>query len=130
MDTVLIVEDEPLIAWSVEDDLADAGYTVVVASNADEALKLLESRGDITTVFTDVDMPGSLDGLKLSAYASRRWPHLKIIITTGKGPPDPIHMPKGSTFLSKPYHLAQLRNAIVGMDGQGRSTSGLPSANL
>jgi DNA-binding NtrC family response regulator len=113
VDTVLIVEDEPLIAWTVEDDLTDAGYNVVVATNADQALELLESRSDITTVFTDVDMPGTLDGLTLSACVSRRWPQLKIIITTGKQPPDPTHMPKGSTFLPKPYLVDQLRAAIA-----------------
>ena len=113
MDTVLVVEDEPLIAACVEDDLIDAGYDVVVAVNADQALKLLESRNDITTLFTDVDMPGTLDGLKLSACVSRRWPQVKIIITTGKRPPDPTHMPKGSTFLPKPYLLGQLRSAIA-----------------
>ena len=113
MDTVLIVEDEPLIAWSVENDLTDAGYNVVVAMNADQALKMLESRSDIATLFTDIDMPGTLDGLKLSACVSRRWPHLKIIITTGKRSPDPAHMPKGSTFLAKPYLLGQLRSAIA-----------------
>ena len=112
MDTVLIVEDEPLIA-AAEDDLTDAGYDVVVAMNADQALKMLKSRSDIATLFTDIDMPGTLDGLKLSACVSRRWPHLKIIITTGKRSPDPTHMPKGSTFLAKPYLLGQLRSAIA-----------------
>ena len=113
METVLVVEDEALIAWTVEDDLTDAGYNVLVAHNAVEAVKLLESHSDITTVFTDIDMPGTLNGLKLAACVSRRWPPLKIIITTGKARPDQTEMPKGSKFLPKPYLMEQVRSAIA-----------------
>ena len=113
METVLVVEDEPLIAWTVEDELTDAGYNVVVAHTADEAMKVLEARSDITTLFTDIDMPGTLNGLKLAAFVSRRWPPIKIIITTGKSRPDPTEMPKGSRFLPKPYLMSQVRQAIA-----------------
>lgn len=112
MDTVLVVEDEPLIAWNVEDELTEAGYNVLVAANASQAISLLEARTDITTVFTDIDMPGTINGLRLAACVSRRWPPIKIIITTGKTPPDRTEMPKGSTFLPKPYLMQQVRNAI------------------
>ena len=64
MDTVLVVEDEPLIAWNVEDELTEAGYNVLVAANASQAISLLEARTDITTVFTDIDMPGTINGLE------------------------------------------------------------------
>ena len=114
METVLVVEDEPLIAWTVEDELTDAGYNVVVAHTADEAMKVLEARSDITTLFTDIDMPGTLNGLKLAACVSRRWPLVKIVITTGKSRPRQTDMPKGSKFLPKPYLLSQVRQTIVG----------------
>jgi DNA-binding NtrC family response regulator len=113
VETVLIVEDELLIAWTVEDELTDAGHKVVVAHTADEAIQLLEKRSDITTLFTDIDMPGTLNGLKLAACVSRRWPPVKIIVTTGKARPDETEMPKGSKFLPKPYLLSQLRAALA-----------------
>jgi two-component system, response regulator PdtaR len=72
--TVLVVEDEPWVRLSVSEDLAEAGYDVLVAANADEAIEILERRRDIRLVFTDVDMPGSMDGLKLAAFISDRWP--------------------------------------------------------
>ena len=120
METILIVEDEPLIAWSVEDDLTDAGYEVLVAHSGDEAMRLLESRGDVSTVFTDVDMPGTLNGLTLAACVSRRWPPMKIIITSGKDRPYLDEMPRGCQFLSKPYLMTQVRRAIAEANADAR----------
>lgn len=113
METVLVIEDEPLIAWTVEDDLADAGHNVLVAHTADDGMRLLETRSDITTLFTDINTPGTLNGLKLAACVSRRWPHVGIVITTGNERPDESEMPKGSKFLPKPYLLSQVRTAIA-----------------
>lgn len=101
MPTVLVVEDDAMIREIVKDELEDAGYTVVVASDADAAVAILEVRGDIRLVFTDIDMPGSMDGLKLAACVRDRWPPVHIIITTGKGRPAMI--PANALFIPKPY---------------------------
>ena len=101
MATVLIVEDEILILEVIQTELEDAGYDVVVANNADDAIAVLEARADIHLVFTDIDMPGSMDGLKLAACVRDRWPPVHIIITTGKA--RPLDIPANALFIPKPY---------------------------
>jgi two-component system, response regulator PdtaR len=101
MPTVLVVEDEVMIREVVRDELEDAGYTVVLASHADAAIAILETRRDIHLVFTDIEMPGSMDGLNLAAYVRDRWPPVHIIITTGKARPATI--PANALFIQKPY---------------------------
>jgi CheY-like chemotaxis protein len=101
MPTVLIVEDEILIREVVKDELEESGYSVVTAPNADAAIAILEARQDIHLVFTDIDMPGSMDGLKLAACVRDRWPPVHIIITTGKARPSTI--PINALFIPKPY---------------------------
>jgi len=98
---ILAVEDEFLIREVLIEDLTDAGFEVLSASNADDALVLLEARKDIYLVMTDIDMPGSIDGLKLAALVSDRWPPVHIIITTGKHRPKWI--PDRAQFVPKPY---------------------------
>ena len=87
MVTVLVVEDEFLIRQVLQIELEDAGYEVILADSADAAIAILEARSDIHLVFTDIDMPGSMDGLKLAACVRDRWPPIHIIITTGKARP-------------------------------------------
>lgn len=101
MATVLVVEDELLIRELVAEELAQAGYAVVIARNADQAIAILEARQDIHLVFTDIDMPGSMDGLKLAAAVRDRWPPVHIIITTGKA--RPLEIPANALFIPKPY---------------------------
>ena len=101
MPTVLVVEDEPLIREMVCEELELAGFDVVQVANADEAIALLEARFDIHLVFTDIDMPGSMDGLKLAAAIRDRWPPVNIIITTGKV--RPLDIPANALFIPKPY---------------------------
>ena len=101
MPIVLVVEDEPLIRAFVREELEGAGFDVVEATNADQAISILERRSDIRLVFTDVDMPGSMDGAKLAAAVRDRWPPIHIIITSGKARP-PI-MPLDAIFIPKPY---------------------------
>ena len=84
-------------------DLRDAGFTVFEARNADEAIARLEVHPEIAVLFTDIDMPGSMDGLRLSAAVRDRWPPVRIIITSGKRQPDPHVMPLGGVFVPKPY---------------------------
>ena len=107
MPTVLVVEDDTLIRLEVIEELESAGFSVIEAGDADQAIAVLEARQDIRLVFTDIDMPGSMDGLKLAAAVRDRRPPVHIIITTGKSRPNEI--PANALFIPKPY----LRNAIV-----------------
>jgi CheY-like chemotaxis protein len=109
---VLIVEDELLIRLYAADMLEEAGYRVIEASNADEAIKFLETRTDIRFIFTDIDMPGSMDGLKLAAAVRDRWPPVKIIVTSGHRFPKESDMPAGGRFLPKPYQSSDIVGAL------------------
>jgi CheY-like chemotaxis protein len=101
MPTVLIVEDEVLIRDIISEELEDAGFDVVRVGTADQAIATLEARLDIHLVFTDVDMPGSMDGLKLAAAVRDRWPPVNIIITSSQTRPTTV--PANSLFIPKPY---------------------------
>lgn len=101
MATVLIVEDEVLIREVVRAAVEDAGYDVLIADSADAAIAILEARTDIHLVFTDINMPGSMDGLKLAACVRDRWPPVHIIITTGNA--RPLEIPANALFIPKPY---------------------------
>jgi CheY-like chemotaxis protein len=103
MTVILTVEDEPLVSQFLGWVLEDAGYEVVATANADDAIEVLESRSDIRLVITDINMPGSMDGLKLAAAVKGRWPPIKIIVSTGMGKPKDEDMPPHSQFLSKPH---------------------------
>lgn len=87
MPVVLIVEDEPLIRNLVSEELTDAGFEVIEVGDTDAAIALLEFRQDIRLVFTDIDMPGSMNGLLLADCVRDGWPPAHIIITTGKARP-------------------------------------------
>ena len=105
---VLIVEDDFLIRMNGAEMIADAGFNVVEAANADEAIVILENRLDITVVFTDIQMPGSMDGLKLAAAIRGRWPPIKIIATSGFVDVRQDDLPEGGRFLPKPYRPEQI----------------------
>jgi CheY-like chemotaxis protein len=109
---VLIVEDEYLIRMDAVDMVRAAGFDVVEAANADEAILILEDRLDITVVFTDVQMPGSMDGLNLAASIRGRWPPIRIVAASGLVNVSAEHLPSGSRFLHKPYSAAQIAGAL------------------
>jgi CheY-like chemotaxis protein len=109
---VLIVEDEPLVRLCAVQIVEDAGYEVVEAANADEAIAILEGRRDIRVVFTDVHMPGSMDGLKLVAAVRDRWPPIKIMVTSGRHFVPERELPEGGRFFGKPYDPIQVKNAL------------------
>lgn len=96
--TVLVVEDDPLVLLSAVAMIEDAGYDVLEAANADEAIALLEDHPQIRVVFTDIEMPGSMDGLKLAAYVRDRWPPVAIIVTSGRILPGEGLLPAGRRF--------------------------------
>ena len=101
MTRILVVEDEVLIRDFILEELEDAGFEVVSAANADEAIVILETQLDIRLVFTDIDMPGSMNGMKLAAAVRERWPPIHLIITSGKGRPS--ELPVRAQFIPKPY---------------------------
>ena len=105
---VLVVEDDPLLRLQAADIIEEAAFEVVEASNADEAIAILEARPDITVLFTDIQMPGSMNGLKLAAAVKGRWPPIKIVATSGLVDVRPDDLPEGGRFLSKPYDPVQL----------------------
>ncbi|CDZ57719.1 response regulator [Neorhizobium galegae] len=100
---VLVVEDEPLLRMMAIDLVEDAGFEAVEAADADEAVKILEARADIRIVFTDIDMPGSMNGMKLAAAVRDRWPPIEIIIVSGHVRLSDVDLPERSVFFSKPY---------------------------
>ena len=106
---VLIVEDEFLLRADAAEFMESSGFTVYEASNADQAIALLERHADIRAVFTDIHMPGSMDGLKLAHYVRGRWPPVKLIMTSGHARPPAEDMPTGSAFVGKPYQLERSR---------------------
>lgn len=109
---VLIVEDEFLLRIDAADMIKGAGFEVIEAANADQAIKVLEARLDVTVVFTDIQMPGSMDGLKLAQAVRGRWPPIKIVATSGRLNVDEIDLPEGGRFLPKPYSHAQVARVL------------------
>jgi len=109
---VLIVEDEFLLRMDAVDMIAEAGFEVLEAGNADEAIGILESRPDITVVFTDIQMPGSMDGLKLARAVRGRWPPVKIVATSGHFHLGETDLPEGGRFLPKPYSSVQVTGVL------------------
>lgn len=109
---VLVVEDEPIVRMVIVLHLLDEGFDVLEAANADEAIALLEQNGSVHLVFTDIDMPGSMDGLKLADYVRTRWPPIRIIVTSGKRLVEIIELPDGGMFFAKPYQLDAVTTAM------------------
>jgi len=113
---VLVVEDEMLLRMKAVDMVRDAGFPSIEAVDADEALAMLESRSDIALLFTDIQMPGSMDGLKLAHAVRERWPSIKIILVSGLLRLSTDEIPRGSRFFGKPLisdeMVAEMRNMI------------------
>lgn len=109
---VLVVEDEPLMRMHAVHLVEKAGYEAVEAANADEAIEILEARKDIKIVFTDIHMPGSMDGLKLARAIRDRWPPIELILTSGHFRVDERDLPERGTFFSKPYNDDEVITAM------------------
>jgi CheY-like chemotaxis protein len=115
---VLVVEDEMLLRMSAVDMVEDAGFTPVEAVDADEAIAILESRSDIALLFTDIQMPGTMDGLKLARVVRQRWPPIKIILVSGQSKPPNIDIPPDSRFFGKPLESREMVAEMQNMIGQ------------
>jgi CheY-like chemotaxis protein len=109
---VLIVEDEALLRLDAKEVIEDRGFDVLEAKSADDAISILEQRNDIVLIFTDINMPGSMDGLKLVHFVRNRWPPIKIIATSGHARITVDDLPEGSHFVPKPYEPTEIANAI------------------
>jgi two-component system, response regulator PdtaR len=105
---VLVVEDDFLLRMDAVDIVRSAGFDAVEAGNADEAIAILEARPNIHVVFTDIQMPGSMDGLKLAKFVKDRWPPIRIMTTSGRVRIDGGDLPRGGRFIPKPYSPAQV----------------------
>jgi CheY-like chemotaxis protein len=113
---VLIVEDEALVRMHGCDVLESAGFEVIEAESADEAVKLLEQHEDVHLLFSDIDMPGSMDGLELAALVHDRWPRIGLLMTSGHRRPATDAIPDDGRFIAKPWQegavIEQIRTIL------------------
>jgi two-component sensor histidine kinase len=116
---VLVVEDEMILRMRAVDIVEDAGFNPVEAVNADEAISILESRSDIALLFTDIQMPGSMDGIKLAHAVYDRWPAIKIILVSGQVKPSDAERPADSRFFGKPLGVGEMIAELQDMVGAG-----------
>lgn len=112
---ILVVEDEGLVRMAAADELTEAGFKVLEAANADEAIRMLEMHPEITILFTDIDMPGSMDGIRLAHAVRKRWPPVKLVLVSGHKSPSADILPSDSSFFSKPYDMSRLTKALWDM---------------
>lgn len=108
---ILLVEDEPFILMDVELQLQQDSHIVVSASNADKAIVVLRNEA-VDLVLSDIDMPGSMDGIGLAAAVRDRWPSVRIVLMSGKQRPTLDELPSETRFMSKPFNKSQLLQAV------------------
>ena len=122
---VLVVEDHPLIRLAGLEIVASAGFEGIGAANADEAIQILEARTDIHLVFTDIEMPGTMDGLKLAHYIRDRWPPIQLMVASGRAIVEESQLPAGTRFFSKPYSdhtiIDEMTRLLDAMEAKGVS---------
>ena len=111
----MVVEDHPLVRMAVLEVMIEAGFEALDASSASGAIRTLEARPDIRLVFTDAEMPGTMDGIELAHYIRNRWPPVKLIVVSGKVVIDPPELPAGARFFAKPYRETSIVEAMTGM---------------
>lgn len=109
---VLIVEDQVLVRLVAVEMVEEAGFRTIEAAHAQEALKLLDQRQDIALIFSDIDMPGPMNGYDLAHEVTRRWPPIGIVLTSGVTPRDSSQVPPNGVFLNKPYLADDLEAAL------------------
>ena len=110
---IIVAEDEPLTRMLTAELLEDAGYEVMEAAHADEALAILKSQaGRVRLLFTDIHMPGTMDGLELAHIVREHWPKVALIIASNEHTPELNELPEGGIFVSKPYDLEKVISQI------------------
>jgi DNA-binding NtrC family response regulator len=125
--TVLVVEDEGIVREASVQELTDAGYEVLEAESAEAALAILEAGTTVAVLFTDVNMPGRLDGLDLARLVHDRWPGVRLIVTSGGGRIAPKDVPEEGRFLAKPYRLAHLTTLVEELAGRAAADEAFQS---
>jgi two-component system, response regulator PdtaR len=115
---ILVVEDETIIRMGTVQMLENAGFAVVEAGNAHDAVSILEDRNDICAIFTDINMPGTMDGMRLARMVRDRWPPIHLIVTSGLISPNDDDLPPGGKFIRKPYDPEHVIAAIRELLGQ------------
>lgn len=101
--SILVVDDEPIILINLAVFFEDEGFTVYEAGDADEAIAILEENPTIQVVLTDIQMPGSMDGLKLAHYVRDRFPPTLLVVASGALNPKPSELPTHTMFVAKPF---------------------------
>ena len=114
-ETVLVVEDEGLVRLDAAESLRDAGYEVLEATDAAEALAIVLARDDIAVLFTDINMPGSMDGLELARRVHDFRPLVRLVLTSGAIKPTRAEIPDHGAFISKPYSPEAMELAVRGV---------------
>ena len=114
---VLVVEDEPLLRLHAVTLIEEAGFETCEAGSADEAIALLESETRIRIVFSDIDLPGDMDGLRMAAAIRDRWPPVELILTSGHVVVNSADLPERGHFFSKPYDSAKLIDTLNSFGG-------------
>jgi CheY-like chemotaxis protein len=109
---ILIAEDEELLRLLAAEMLEDHGYRVLEADDAESALKILAEQPDVCLLFTDIEMPGRLNGIDLAQQVHARWPKVMLIVTSGRRAPAPHTLPEDGRFLAKPYRADELLGEI------------------
>ncbi len=112
---ILVVDDEPLIRIGLVSLVEEWGHEAFSAGNAAAAIAVLEANQSIELIITDVDMPGTMDGIALAKYVAGRWPPVRLIVVSGKVAPADGDLPEGARFFSKPYHDQLIHSAIEEM---------------
>jgi CheY-like chemotaxis protein len=111
--TVLVVEDDCITRLDAAEILRGAGFDVIEADDADEALRLMDSRDDIALLFTDVNMPGRMDGVQLARFAHHRRPAIRLLLTSGEVRLTKVEMPEDGVFLAKPYSPVEITRTVA-----------------
>ena len=116
---VLVVEDEPFLRFDAVDMVQEAGFLAYEAANASQAISQLEAHPEIGILFTDVDMPGSMDGLRLAYYVHERWPPVRIVVTSGHHLLQNRDLPDDGRFFSKPYPHDEVTRTLKDLGRSG-----------
>jgi CheY-like chemotaxis protein len=106
--TILVVEDETLVRMNEAELLEEAGYAVLEAADADEALEILNRHDAVHLLLSDVDMPGTMNGLDLAHFVHQRWPHIRLLLTSGHHHLSENQIPDDGKFVRKPWQEAAL----------------------
>lgn len=116
--SVLVVEDEPLLRMVMVDELEEAGFNVVEARNGDEGMRALNDNPDLAALLTDIEMPGSVNGMMLARITSKLYPHAAVIVMSGRVWPGQTELPAKTKFFGKPFRHDDVIKALHDLMGQ------------